>query len=116
MTVVEDARRLALVLHDPRLALALGVLVDPVGLPDAAARVELPQVRAELVDVRRDPLLVGLVREVGAEGAASDVGCVGVDAPTALAEDARVARRQPGQVAPEDLAGVAGVRELDEGT
>ena len=45
-----------------------------------AAGVLLPVARLELVDERRDPLAVVLVGEVGAEGAAADVGCVGVDA------------------------------------
>ncbi len=42
-------------------------------------------------------------------------GDVGVDAVAALAEDARVARGQPGQVALEHLVSVARVDELDEG-
>ena len=81
-----------------------------------AVGLELPEVGAELLDVRRHPLLVGLVGEVGAQRAAAGVGCVGVDALAALAEDAVVARGQPGQVAAEHLVGVAGVGELDEGT
>ena len=76
----------------------------------AALRLLLPQLVVEHVDVRRDPLLVGLVGEVGAEGAAADVGRVGVDAAAALAEDARVARRQPGEVAAHHLGLVGGVR------
>ena len=62
-----------------------------------------------------DPLLVGLVGEVRAERAAAGVGGVGVDALAALAEDAVVARGEPGQVAAEHLVGVGRVDELDEG-
>ena len=65
------------------------------------------------VDVRRHPLLVVLVGEVGAERAAADVGRGLVDALAALAEDAHVGRRQPGQVAAHHLFGIGRVDELD---
>ena len=45
-----------------------------------SAGLELPGVLVELLDVRRHPLLVVLVGEVGAEGAAADVGRLRVDA------------------------------------
>ena len=78
--------------------------------------VVLPRLRGELLDELLDALLVVLVGEVGAEGAAADAfGLVGVDALAAVAEDAGPARGQPGEVAAEHLVGVAGVGELDPG-
>ena len=60
-------------------------------------------------------LLVLLVGEVRAEGAAAVVRAFGEDPRAAGAEDARPPRRQPGEVAAEDLLGVVGVDELDPG-
>ena len=57
-----------------------------------------------------DALLVVVVGEVRAERAAAVVGPVGVDALAAAPEDAGPARRQPGQVAAEDLLSSAGSR------
>ena len=111
---MEDARLLSVDLDDPRLALAVVVGLDPVRLAHRPTGVELPVVGVELGDERRDPLLVVPVGEVGAEGAAADVGGVGVDALAPLAEDARVGRGQPRQVAAEHLGVVSGVGELDE--
>ena len=76
----------------------------------------LPQRVVERSTQLRDALLVGLVGEVRAERAAAGVGGVGVDAGAALAEDARPARGQPGQVAAEDLLGVGRIGELDPET
>jgi hypothetical protein len=112
---VEHAGLLAVDLGGAGLALAVLVGLDPVLLADLAAlRLLLPQLVVEHVDEAGDPLLVVLVGEVGAEGAAADVGGVGVDAGAPLAEDAGVARREPGQVAAHHLRLVGRVDELDE--
>ena len=74
--------------------------------------VVLPLVLAELGHDGPHPLEVVVVGEVGPEGAAPVVGAVGVDATAARAEDARPARRQPGEVDAEALPGVRRVGEL----
>ena len=114
--VVEHAGLLAVDGGDAGLPLAVLVDLDPVLLADLAVRLLLPQLLVEQVDVRRHALLVVLVGEVRAERAAADVGRVGIDALAALAEDAHVGRRQPGEVAAEDLLVVGRVGELDVGT
>src|SRR5690606_25561585 len=107
--VVEDA----CTVDHPGLALA--VLV---GVHDAAAQSlgsQLPVVGAESGRELPNATLVVGVGEVRAVGAAAVVWTVGVDARASLAEDARPARRQPGQITPDDLAGVGRVGELDPG-
>ena len=75
----------------------------------------LPALVVEQLDPLGDAVLVVLVGEVGAERAAPGLGSRGVDAGAAVAEDARPARGQPGQVAAEHLLGVGRVLELDPG-
>ena len=119
--VVEDARRLAVVLDDHGLALAVLVDVDPVVLLDLLPLAllvlgpELPERLVEHADVVGNALLVVLVGEVGAERATAHVRGVLVDALAALAEDALVAGGEPGQVAAHHLRVVVGVGELDVG-
>jgi len=91
--------------------LALVVLLD-----DAITTtlvVKLPILRFQLGGEAAYPLLVVVVGEVGAEGAAAVVGSIGVDAWATTAEDARPPRGEPGQVTPQDLVGVGRIGELD---
>src|SRR6185312_6814821 len=59
-----------------------------------------------------DALLVGGVREEGAVRAAAVVGSLAVDAVAAATEDARPTRAQPGEVGPDHVLRVGGIREL----
>ena len=94
----------------PRLEARRVLVAEP-----AAAGVHLPLVLTELGHHGLHALEVVVVGEVRTEGAAAVVGAVGVDALAARPEDARPARRQPGEVEPEALAGVGGVGHLGPG-
>ena len=74
----------------------------------------LPDLRGELGDEALDPLARRPCRRSARRACSSRrVGLLGVDARAAGAEDAGPVRRQPGQVAAEDLVGVGRVEELD---
>ncbi|WP_443072506.1 DUF1641 domain-containing protein [Streptomyces sp. NBC_01485] len=105
-TVLEDARAV----ERAGLAGALVVLRDPA--VRRALGVVLPEVGGEPRHMPGDALLVVLVGEVGAQGAAAVVRAAGLDALAAAAEDAVPARGQPCQIAAEDLLVVRRVREL----
>ena len=94
--VVEDAG----IAHDAGLARVV-LLFDPALLAPGVDA--LPQARIELCDPSTDALLIGLLGEVGAECAATYLGPVGVDALSAVAEDADPARGEPGEVSANEL-------------
>ena len=110
--VVEHARLLAVDLDASVLRSPSSSVSTQSAFVTVPARVQLPVVRGELGDEAGDPLLVVLVGEVRAEGAAADVGGVGVDALAPLAEDARVGARS----ARSGRSGTPGRRRRDRRT
>src|SRR4051794_25656321 len=117
--VVEDARAAVGGLHGAGLALAvldLGpALARDLALAAERERAVLPQAVVEPLDPAGHPLLVLAVGEVCPERAAAGVRRGLVDPLAAVAEDAGPRRRQPGEIAAEDLALVRRVGELQPG-